>query len=231
MKKAAKSVRIEKAAAQKPGTGRLVQRFVGQNGGESLMLTTPDNRLLLVFDGGGGVGTEARDVTLSESFAWYQKAHTTLWWADGDPGDAFPAWLRMVADSLVRAPTDEAKPASGEWLVARQHNNEKLFIRDGALELEHGGKRRAVSVSEALHWWLVSVEGLSKGEDVGGDCAGEFEFFQLLTQGIFVPMNYGELAAAKLCATTNNNGDLAGWAKAWLSGGIDADIDTYKASA
>jgi hypothetical protein len=240
MKTASKTVRKSKRSITPKATATksakavaqqrvMVQELLDGNGRrECLELSTPDNRLFVLVENGGRNTPPVREVTLAESFTWYQQAHDPQWWVDGNAGDALADWLGMVEKGLSTASTLEAKPDSGEWLIARQHNKEMLYIRDGALELECGGKRRAVSVSEALRWWLVSVEGCANQEDVSGDCAGEWEFFQLLTQGILVPMNDGELAAAKLCAQTKNNGDLAAWAKAWVSSGIEADIDSYK---
>jgi hypothetical protein len=90
-----------------------------------------------------------------------------------------------------------------------------------------GKPPKAVSVSEALVWWLPTIEEHGNtGADVASDPCGEWQFFALLTRGVFVPMNVGELAAVKLCARENSNGDSSAWAKGWIAGGIEFDLES-----
>lgn len=206
---------------------RLVHRFTGENGRIEVLKLTSDNRLLLTIDLGGSTGAKTREVSLTESFKWYHAMMDPLWWNDSEPGSAYSPWLELVYKELPRVETD----ASAEELVVRDWNDEKLCIRNDVLSLEKNGIRRVVSVHEAFKWFLPSIESFANGGDISGDPRGEFEFYAMLTNGIFVPMNAGELAAAMLCATANNNGDVAAWAKEWISSGMESDIDCYKASA
>ena len=107
--------------------------------------------------------------------------------------------------------------------LVQRCDGESLWISDGVLTLQTDGVARTVSVHAALCWWLESIE--SQSRNVSSDPRGEWEFFRHLTQGLFVPLSAAELAGARLCANRNNFGDLAAWAKGWIAGGIESDLE------
>jgi hypothetical protein len=132
-----------------------------------------------------------------------------------------------TVSTAKRSTTPTPRPAD-LMLVREFDKGQSLWIDDkDRLTLRLPGKPpKAVSVSEALAWWLPTIEEHgNSGADVSGDPRGEWQFFALLSRGLFVPLNVGELAAVRLCARDNTNGDLAEWAKGWIAGGIEADLE------